>query len=412
MRDKDLYAQILGIGSLWQVEAVDLRLHAGEVHIVVGLARGNTLRCPACDQACPGYDTRRRRWRHLDTCQYRTIVIAEVPRVQCAEHGVRQIVVPWAEPGSRFTALFEALVIDWLGEASVTAVARLLRLSWDAVDGVMQRAVRRGLARRQRTVVTRLGVDETSFQKRHEYVTVVVDQEAGHVLHVADDRTERSLDAFYDTLSAEQVAAIDSVAMDMWPAYIASTRTHVADADGKIAFDKFHVAKHLGDAVDRVRRQEHKVLKDQGNAALTRTRYLWLTNPEHFSAERWKEFAALRTSSLKTARAWAIKELAMTLWGYVRRGWAAKAWRSWLSWALRSRLEPVKEVARKVKKHLWGILNAIVHRVTNATTEAINATIQMLKRRACGYRNRDRFRNAIYFHLGGMDLHPTQVSMR
>lgn len=99
----------------------------------------------------------------------------------------------------------------------------------------------------------------------------------------------------------------------------------------------------------------------------------------------------------------------MTLWGYVRRGWAAKAW---LSWALRSRLEPVKEIARMVKKHLWGILNVIVHRVTNATTEAINATIQMLKWRACGCRNRDRFRNAIYFHLGGLDLYPIQVSMR
>ncbi len=330
--------------------------------------------------------------------------------MQCAEHGVRQIGVPWAESGSRFTALFEALVIDWLHEASVTAVARQLRLSWDAVDGVMGRAVRRGLARRQAMAATRLGVDETSFQKRHEYVTVVVDHETGCVLHVADDRTEQSLDAFYQTLSPKQLAAIDSVAMDMWPAYIAATQTYVPDAEHKIAFDKFHVAKHLGEAVDQVRRQEHKRLKDQGNAALTGTKYLWLTNPEHFSAERWQEFAALRTSSLKTARAWAIKELAMTLWGYVRRGWAANAWRSWLAWALRSRLEPVKKVARMVQHHLWGILNAIVHRVTNATSEAINATIQRLKNRACGYRNRDRFRNAIYFHLGGLDLNPAQAS--
>jgi transposase len=410
MRDKELYARILGVEAPWHVREVDLELQAGEVTIYLEIKQRESLRCPVCGKESSGYDSRERRWRHLDTCQYRTIIVAEVPRVRCPEHGVRQISVPWSEPGSRFTALFEALVIDWLLEASMSAVGRQLTLSWDEVDGIMGRAVRRGLERRNRIMPKRIGVDETSFQKRHEYVTVVTDHDSGHVLYVADDRRQESLDGFYEDLEDDQRASIESVAMDMWKAYINSTREYVPGADRKIAFDKFHVARHLGEAVDKVRRREHKLLQQQGRDDLTRTKYLWLKNPEKMDEERWRDFKSLRESSLKTARAWAIKELAMTLWGYVSRGWAEKAWRRCLSWAMRSRLEPVKKVARMLKEHLWGILNAIVLGVNNAKSEGINFKIQKLKSRACGYRNRDRFRRAIYFHLGGLDLYPAGVN--
>jgi len=140
-----------------------------------------------------------------------------VPRVKCSEHGVVTVTVHWAKPGSGFTALFEALVIDWLKEASVQAVSRRMGLSWNAIDGIMQRAVSRGLARRVDAFPERIGVDETSFRKRHDYVTVVSDQDNSTVLHVADDRTQDSLKAYYTTLSEEQKAAIESVSMDMWP---------------------------------------------------------------------------------------------------------------------------------------------------------------------------------------------------
>jgi transposase len=166
------------------------------------------------------------------------------------------------------------------------------------------------------------------------------------------------------------------------------------------------VAKHLGDAVDRVRRREQKALRAEGKDILTGTKYWWLKNPENIDEEMWEEFEPLRLSTLKTARAWATKEMAMTLWGYVSRGWATRAWKRWLSWALRSRLQPVRQAAVMVRKYLWGIVNAIVHKVTNAKTEGMNSKIQKIKRMACGFRNRQRFRNAIYFHLGGLDLYP------
>jgi transposase len=408
MHDTDLYARILGIQSPWHVEHVELHLEAGEVRVRVGSDRA-VLRCPSCAEVAPGYDSRERRWRHLDTCQYRTIVQATVPRVRCQEHGVVQVALPWAEVGARFTALFEALVIDWLQAASVAVVARRLRLSWDEVDGILQRAVERGLARRQVEPVSRVGVDETSFQRRHEYVTVVSDLGRDRVLYVADDRREASLDGFSAGLSETQRAELEAVCMDMWRPYIASTRRYVPHADRKIAFDKFHVARLLGDAVDRVRRGEHKRLRVAGDARLAGTRYWWLTNPARMDAVRWRQFGALRASALKTARAWAIKELAMSLWGYVRRGWAQKAWTRWLGWALRCRLGPMRKVAETIRKYLWGILNAIMLGITNARAEGLNAKIQGIKRRACGYRSRARFRNAIYFHLGGLDLYPAAL---
>jgi transposase len=215
MRDRELYAQILGIHEPWEVHDVALRLEDGEVDVFVSRSRRAALQCSACGRECPGYDTLERRWRHLDTCQYRTILIANLPRVKCKEHGIVRVAVPWAEPGSRFT-----LAIDWLHEASLSAVARLLALTWDEVDGIQGRAVKRGLERRKLSPPKRLGVDETSYQKRHEYVTLVADQQREVVLYVADDRKETSLDGFYAVLTPEDLTGIEVVCMDMWQAYI------------------------------------------------------------------------------------------------------------------------------------------------------------------------------------------------
>ena len=406
MRDKDLYAKILGIEAPWKVGDVELADQEVRVHLENAKSR---LPCPECGTLCGRYDSKPRKWRHLDTCQYRTILTADVPRIECPEHGVRQVAVPWAEPGSGFTALFEALVIDWLREATTSAVARLFDLPWSSVDTIMLRAVRRGLARRERHLPAHLGVDETSFQKRHEYVTVVADQDGDQVVHVGDGRGRDVLDEYFAGFSEEELADVETVAMDMWGAYIASVQDSIPDAESKIVFDKFHIAKHLADAVDKVRRGEHRQLQAVDDDRLKGTRYVWLQNPTNMRSERALLLEQLRSTSLKTARAWAIKNFAMSLWHYRSRAWAKKAGLRWYSWAIRSRLEPIKRVARMVKNHLDGVVNAVVSGITNASAEGINSRIQKLKAREHGHRNRDRFRNAIYFHLGGLDLYPEGV---
>ena len=411
MQDRDLYARILGLVDPWQVRDVHLDVKGAEVRVFVAPKITATLVCPECGKSCPGYDSRPRSWRHLDTCQYRTILVADVPRVNCKEHGVLQVKVPWAEPNSGFTALMEGLVINWLlSLASIKTVAQQLRLTWDQVDGIMCRAVERGLLRRKRVEVKRIGVDETSFQRRHEYVTIVTDLDRTRVLHVADGRNRESLDIFFRGLDADQLAAIEAVAMDMCRAYIASVSDHVPDAERKIAFDKFHVASHLGDAVNSMRKQEHKLLAANGDNTLKGTRFFWLTNPDNMDAAATATIEALYEMNLKTGKAWAFKETAMCIWRFAQRWRAQAEWKAWIAKAMRSRLEPIKKVARMIRDHLWGIVNAMVLKITNAASESINSKVQRIKRAACGFRSRDRFRNAILFHLGGLDLYPTGVS--
>lgn len=409
MRDHELYAAILGVRPPWQVTKVSLDPKVEEVRVWIEPVAGTVFACPQCGESCAGYDHRRRAWRHLDTCQFKTILEAEVPRIQCSKHGVLQIEVPWAEPNSGFTALYEALIIDWLQEANILAVARRLRLSWDQIDGVMTRAIRRGLARRKLRDIHHIGVDETSFQRRYEYVTVVSER-GGGVLHVSDGHTKESLDEFWRQLTPEQLEEIESVAMDMWKAYIQSTREYVPGADSKIAFDRFHVASKINEAVDEVRRREHRELAAKGDTTLARTKYVWLKNPKNLGETQGVLFEQLKNAGLKVARAWAIKETARGLWGYTTRGWAKRAWAKWISWAMRCRLEPMRGAAKMVKKYLWGILNAIALRVTNASAESLNAKIQWIKNNACGFRNRQRFRNAIYFHCGKLDLYPRRLA--
>jgi len=409
MRDKELYAQILGIVSPWQVAKVELLTSTGEVKVYVAPESDTVFSCPTCSSMSPGYDSRQRHWRHLDTCQYKTILIADIPRVECKQHGVVTASVPWAAPGSGFTALFEVLVVDWLKEASISAVSRQLKLSWNAIDSIMQRAGKRGLSRREALAPKRIGIDETAFKKRHDDVTIVSDQEAGIVLHLGQDRKKAGLKAWYEGLSKDQKAAIESISMDMWPAFINASLESVPGAAQKIAFDKFHVAKYLGGALDKVRRQENKALMAEGREDLKGSKYKWLYNPKNMPCEQKNGFKTLRDSALKTARAWAIKEFAMSLWHYASKTWANKGWKKWLSWALRSRLEPIKKVAKTIKQHLWGILNAVVLKVSNGPAEGLNSRIKLIKVRSRGFRNKERFSNAIYFHLGGLDLYPEGV---
>jgi transposase len=374
--------------------------------VYLGVDEGEPLNCPDCGRPSPRYDKRRRQWRHLDTCQYQTYVVADVPRVKCKEHGARMIDVEWAESRSRFTAMFEALIIEWLLDSSILAVARHFRLSWTAVDGIMRRAVARGLARRKRLNIKRIGVDEIAFKKRHDYVTVVTNKQ-GHVLAVEDDRAKFSLKNFYDRLTPRQKSAIESVSMDMAPAYISVTLEEIPDAERKIAFDKFHVAQALGKAVDHIRKEEHReLMRVRKGDELKGLRYTLLTNAANLDREQRQRIKALSSIAAKTGRAWALKEYAMSLWHYRTRGWAQRAWQRWLSWAMRSRLIPMKTVAHMIKDKLWGILNAIVHKADNAMAESVNSKIKALKMKARGYRNRERYKTAILFHYGGLSLHP------
>ena len=219
MQDSELYERLLGLKAPWKVSSVELLMEESKVTVTVSHDRSAQFECPECGRRASVYDHRRRQWRHLDTCGLVTMIEAEVPRISCSEHGVRQVHVPWAESGIGFTALFEAMAISWLKVAPMNAVAERLRISWDQAWGIMSRAVGRGLERREPGPIEDLGVDETSFQKRHEYVTVLVDRSDGTVIDILDDRKKATLKGWLEDNRCG-LQQLRSVSMDMWEAYI------------------------------------------------------------------------------------------------------------------------------------------------------------------------------------------------
>ena len=258
MNDTKLYEQILGLQPPWSVQSVTLKKEAGEIEIEVACAE-TVWGCPECGQRMHVHESERRRWRHLDSCQFKTLVVADCAAGEVREHGTQMVRVPWAEPRSRFTTWFERLAIDVLQECSTKAACDILRISWDEADGIKQRAIDRGLRRRTEEPVRRLCIDEKAVGWGHRYVTIVscADGETARVLAIEDDRQERSLNRFWRSLTKEQRAGIETVAMDMWEAYRNSTLRFVPEAEDKIVYDNFHVAKHMNKAVDEVRRSEH-----------------------------------------------------------------------------------------------------------------------------------------------------------
>jgi transposase len=403
---KSHYRALLGLNESWVVTEVDLSIEANRVSISLEFVGGRAT-CPDCMASCSLKDhAPQRKWRHLDTMQFETILTTRVPRTACDKCGVKTITVPWAAPHSRFTLMFEAFAIDVLCAAgSVSAASKLLGLGWDAAHSIMDRAVQRGLAERNLDGIRYVGIDEKSFGRGQDYVSVMTDSEAARVIDVVPERTEKAANELWKALSEEQKAGIQAVSIDMWQAFENSVRSNVPDAE--IVYDKFHIAKYLNEAVDKVRRAEHKQLKSEGNETLTGTRQLWLFHPENLDDERNDILAVLRDQQLKTARAWALKDYFRWFWASTDEDSAKSFFDDWYTWAIRSRLDPVKKVAKMLKSRLANILTWFTHPISNATAEGFNSRIQSIKFNARGFRNFQNYKTRILFFCGKLKLKPT-----
>lgn len=410
MKDTKMYEELLGLKSPWRVKAVDLRLEQGEVVIHVEPDR-QSWACPECQMRMHVHDYVTRRWRHLDTCQFKTIIEARVPRVKCSEHGTTLVQVPWAEKHGRFTAMFERLAIDMMHDCSIKAASKYLRLSWDEVDHIKAKAVERGLRRKGIVQASAICIDEKSVGRGHDYVTVVTKlTEKGPIVdYIGDGREETVLDGFWQAHSQESLEQIHCVSMDMWKPYIHAVEANLPAGKGAISHDPFHLIKNMNEAVDKVRRQEVALLPCEDGKALKGTRYMWLYGFENLPEKWGQRLRELKDSQMKTARAWRLKETLRAM--YQCKSWAqAEAFfNDWYRDAMRSKLEPVKKMARTIKTHLPQVLNYFIHFVTNAYAEGLNSTIQALIKRANGYRSRERLKRDLFFHLGGLDLYPSIV---
>jgi transposase len=400
------YGRLLGLGEDWRVVNVNLSLVEQRVEIQLEHAPGQPVCCPQCAQPRPLKDhAPQRSWRHLDTMQFETVLTARVPRSNCPDCGVKTITIPWAAPHGRFTLMFEAFAIRLLQAASSIEQARLLLgLSWGAVQSIMTSAVERGLITRDLEEIQHVGLDEKSFGQGQDYVSILTDLDGRRVLEVAPGRDGNAANQLWETLTWDQKEQVEAVAMDMWPAYENSVDAHVPDAD--IVHDRFHLSKHLNEAVDQVRRAEHKALMKEGDDTLKGTRQLWLYNLENLSEQKRAEFEQLKDAQLKTSRAWAIREQFRWFWECSSQRQGERFFEQWYGWASRCRLKPMQKVARMLRRRVDHILTWFAHRITNSLSEGFNSVIQTLKANARGFRNFQNYRTRILFFCGKLKLQP------
>ena len=247
--------------------------------------------------------------------QFQTILKARVPRVNCPEHGVKQTDVSWAEKGSHFTLLFERLAIDvLLATQTVTGAMAILGTKWDQTWGIIQRAVARGQARKQPQPLPRVGIDENAFAKRHKYITLLYDLDRSTVEAISDGHDTQSGSDCLSELSDEQLQSIEAIAMDMSPAYVQAAKQVIPLAEEKSVHDRFHVMQLATQAVDQVRRAEHRELLARGDDRLSKTKYVWITSQEHLSEKQQALFDETYNLQLRTGKAWAFKEMLRDLW--------------------------------------------------------------------------------------------------
>ncbi len=406
MQDVELFSQLLGLVKPWKLKEIKSDIPGKKITLSIEYPECHKGICPVCKNECSIYDRNDlKKWRHLDTMQFETIIECRVPRINCKDDGVKTMDVPWAGKRSQFTLLFERFAIEViLHSATQKSAMEILRLSWDEVHHLQERAVKRGLEKREEVEFKRIGIDEKSFLKGHNYASIMHDVDSAKVIDVVQGRDENSVKKLFDSLSEVQKNSIEAVAMDMWQPYMSVADFVLPNAD--IVHDKFHVAGYLSKAVDKVRKQEHRELMNQNDDSLKRTKYLWLKDINNFNSDEKWLFNILKQMNLDVGRAWAIKESFRHFWAYKSETWADKFFKEWFFWSTHSKLEPIIDAAYTLKRHYEGIKNYIKHRITNSKAEGLNSKIQAIKSAARGFRNFSNFRIAILFHCGGLALYP------
>lgn len=401
MRDVDVFQQALGLTPPWRVEDVEFDAERGRLDLYLDFPAGSEFTCPVCEREdCRAYDTTEKTWRHLNFFEHRAYLHARVPRVECAECGVKLARVPWAREGSGFTLLFEAFVLALVKAMPVAAAARLVGEHDTRLWRILHHYVDQARAAADFSAVRQVGVDETSAKRGQNYITLFCDLEESRTLFVTEGRDASTFGRFRLDLLAHggRPERITDLCMDMSAGYLRGARRHLPEAE--IVFDKFHVMKLVNEAVDEVRRAEQKERPE-----LKRSRYVWLKNPKNLTVHQQGLLEALspKKVGLKTARAYRIKLALQELWT-LPPALAEAFLKRWYFWTTHSRLEPMIRVAKTLKAHWDGLLRWFRAPISNGILEAINSLVQAAKAKARGYRTTRNLITIVYLVTGKLDL--------
>ena len=387
----------LGITDPWVIEGVDFNAEKKRFDIYLNFPKGTKFSCPSCGtHHCNIHDTRDKEWRHLDIFQYPTYLHVRVPRIECGQcKGIIQVNVPWAREYSSFTLLFEGMVVLMAQDMQVSHVAKRVNENDTRIWRIIKHYIKKALQKLDFSNITTFCVDETSERKGHKYITIFANKVTGYVLYVCKGKDASTVGNFFTELLSHHgnPSKITQACCDMSPAFISGITEYFVNAH--IIFDKFHVMQLVNKAVDEVRR-----IDQVKNVLLKKTRYIWLKNPENLTEKQTKLLASLRTMELKTARAYQMKLNLQHFWSIPDRETAEVYLKKWYFWLTHSKLEPMINVAKTIKKHWDGIMNYIDFKITNGLMEGLNSIVQTLKRSARGYRNTDNFILMIYLRCG------------
>ena len=403
-----LYDKILGLKLPWRSIQVDLDEQSGQILVGVTCVE-SSLPCPKCGTLSKRYDSRKRCWRHLDTCQFQTLIEAEVPRITCQQHGCLTISVPWAEDSSRYTQMFENHVIRWASETSILALSRQLNLSWNAIDGILKRAVNRGLRKQKKISCLHLFVDETCIAKPREFITILSNQK-GQVLAIADGRSSGSLLECFSRIPVQYLNKVRSISMDLSTAFKKAVEIKFGRRARKIiAYDHFHIAKMLNEALNHVRTTEVRAMPSIDQLHHYKTRFIWLKGEQTRDQETQDQLDSQKQYLINTSTVWYFKEQFRMIWKRPKPIQVKRIWQHWIRLAKETGIKPLVAVVETVERCLFGILNAMKYGVSNGRAEAINNNIKALSRQSRGYRNKERNKTAIMFHFGKLDMTNTTI---
>jgi transposase len=394
-----LFTMALGLSSPWEVKELVFTAESRRLDIRIDFPRGSSFRCPECGEASKVHDTEEKSWRHLDFFQHSAYLTARVPRCRCDQHGVKQVQVPWARPGSGFTLLFEALLMALMREMPVNAVARIVgehdtRL-WRLVDHHVEEA-------RQRldmSQVKAVAVDETAARRGQDYVSLFMDLDLRRLLFGTAGNDQSTVQAFRKDLEAHGGSAerITEACCDMSQAFILGMKAQFPSVH--LTFDRFHVMQLANKAVDDVRRVEARERPE-----LKRSRYVWLKNRSNLSARQRGRLQELQHLNLKTAEAYRMRLTLQDFYEQANPKAAAEFLADWCEMVLEAGLEPMKKVARTLMEHAEGVLRWFWSGFSNGLLEGINSLIQAAKAKARGYRTTRNLLNIAYLIAGKLDF--------
>jgi transposase len=362
-------------------------------------------RCSECGRKCAGYDRDRdRRWRHLDFAGMEVQLRYDTRRVDCPRCGVKVELLPWAETSAWFTRPFEDHVGYLAQRCDKTAVSSMMRVAWDTVGAIIQRVVARHQKRDPLKELTVIGVDELSYRRHHEYITVVVDHGRGCIVWAKPGKNADTLRAFFDELGPARCAKLEAVTIDMSAAYIKAVTE--CSPQAQIIFDRFHVQRLAHDALDEVRRDEVRAATEDERGALKNTRWALQKNPWNLTGVEVMKLSVLPKVNRRLFRAYLLKDALAAVLDRKQVNVAATKLDEWISWAARSRLAPFRRVARTIREHATGILAYVRSRLSNGRTEGLNGKMRTLTRRAYGFHSAHGLIAMLKLCCSGITLEP------